>query len=63
MKNKEFPDLINNTYKRKFRLGTRYMNELRQIFKYCKFDFGVVGKDPTTGKVYRHIEFGWIRTK
>lgn len=46
--------------KREFRLGTRIIDEIGVTRKYAKIDFGVAYKDKSTGKVYRHIVYGWI---
>lgn len=60
-KNKsELPNVNRMDTSRKYRLGTRLMNETGQVFQYAKLDFGVIGK--VDGKTYRKIQHRWIRT-
>lgn len=46
--------------KRKYRLGTLKVDKYGRAYKYAKIDFGVVGKDAKTGKVYRNIQYNWL---
>lgn len=62
-KTKELPNPDIMTTARLFKLGTRFMDVLGVTYKYAKLDFGVVGKDVETNKVYRHIEYQWIRIR
>ena len=50
-------------FKRKYKLGTRKVDELGHKAKYAKIDFGIVGVDPETGKKYRNICYTWVYYK
>ncbi len=45
---------------RMHKLGTRKIDELGQMTRYAKIDFGIVGKDTDTGKQYRDACYAWI---
>lgn len=48
-------------FKRKFRLGTKFIDEIGIIYKYVKIDAGIVGKDEK-GKSIKNIFYGWMVT-
>ena len=61
MKKLKKPNLSQTDFKRGYRIGTRYINELSAIFKYVKIDFGSAGK--INGKTKRIIQYRWIQVR
>lgn len=54
---------IEPDFERKYKLGTRKIDDLGQMSKYGKIDFGLLGTDSKTGKKYRNICYAWIIIK
>lgn len=53
---------VKTDLKRKHKLGSRFINATGQTFQYAKIDFGIMGKDKK-GKIYRNIQYAWIRIR
>ena len=64
IKNKsELPSITRIDYTRKFRLGTRLITEIGEVFTYVKIDFGSLGKCIVgSDKIYRYVVYRWLRT-
>ncbi len=58
MKASEAPDVDRIDYTKGYRLGTRVILPLGEVFQYGKIDFGIVGKD--NGKAFRNIQYKWF---
>ncbi|KKN77463.1 hypothetical protein LCGC14_0360220 [marine sediment metagenome] len=51
------PDLNESSRFRRYKIGTRYADELGRMWRYVKIDFGVAGK--IKNKAIRNIIYKW----
>ena len=57
----ELVDVNQMDYKRRYKIGTRYIDVLGQIFRYVKIDFGSAGK--INNKIKRIVQYRWIQVR
>lgn len=54
------PNMTQVDYEPQFELGTRYIDSIGHVYRYCKLDAGVVGITNEMNEELRNICYRWI---